>query len=164
MEAKDYVNKVMLLDGLTSPEYGFDEIVTELILKHELDFLHDNNEDAVRDFASDLKECILNYIKTEDAVKAVEIDGADFVAIAKEGVACRMMTDEEYKHIIEAAYESSKEKQISLTWRVTKSQTECRYICPVCKFEHIEADPFAQMDWKGCPRCLTPLELNSLNT
>ena len=42
-----------------------DEIIDELIYKHNLDFLHDNDEDAVREFARDLIDCIKNYIKTQ---------------------------------------------------------------------------------------------------
>lgn len=61
----DYVECANLLDGISSAEFGLDEIVDELIYKHNLDFLHDNDEDAVREFAGDLIDCIKNYIKTQ---------------------------------------------------------------------------------------------------
>ena len=61
----DYIERVNLLDGISSTEFGLDEIVDELIYKHSLDFLHDNDEDAVREFAKDLIDCIKNYIKTQ---------------------------------------------------------------------------------------------------
>lgn len=61
----DYIERVNLLDGISSTEFGLDEIVDELIYKHNLDFLHDNDEDAVREFARDLIDCIKNYIKTQ---------------------------------------------------------------------------------------------------
>ena len=59
----DYIERANLLDGISSAECGLDEIIDELIYKHNLDFLHDNDEDAVRKFAKDLIDCIKNYIK-----------------------------------------------------------------------------------------------------
>lgn len=61
----DYIERANLLDGISSTEFGLDEIVDELIYKYNLDFLHDNDEDAVREFAKDLIDCIKNYIKTQ---------------------------------------------------------------------------------------------------
>lgn len=61
----DYIERTNLLDGISSTEFGLNEIVDELIYKHNLDFLHDNDEDAVREFARDLIDCIKNYIKTQ---------------------------------------------------------------------------------------------------
>jgi hypothetical protein len=60
----DYIERANLLDGISSAEFGLDEIVDELIYKHNLDYLHDNDEDDAREFAKDLIDCIKNYIKT----------------------------------------------------------------------------------------------------
>lgn len=64
-EVINYIDKDSLLDGLTSSENGLDEIIEELIYKNHLDYLYDNDEDAVRAFAEDLIESIRNFINTE---------------------------------------------------------------------------------------------------
>lgn len=69
----DYIKRANLLDGISSPEFGLDEIIDELIYEHNLDFLHDNDEDAVREFAKDLIDSIKNYIKTEPTTDSEEV-------------------------------------------------------------------------------------------
>ena len=68
----EYIERASLLDGISSSEAGYSEVIEELIYKHKLDFLHGNNEDSVRDFAYDLIECVKNYIRTEPIVDPVK--------------------------------------------------------------------------------------------
>ena len=81
----DYIDRINLLDGLTSPEFGLDEVVDNLILEHNLDFLHDNNEDAVREFAKDLIESVQNYIKTESSADVEKVKYGSWERIADYG-------------------------------------------------------------------------------
>ncbi len=72
MNEYEYIKRENLLDGISSPESDFDEVITNLIFEHKLDFLHDNDEDGVRDFANDLLVRVKNYIATEPAEDVVE--------------------------------------------------------------------------------------------
>jgi hypothetical protein len=76
---KEYIERENLLDGITSPEFGLDEIIDNLIFEHNLDSLYNNNEDVVREFAKDLIDCIKNYIKTQSADDVMEIKHGEWV-------------------------------------------------------------------------------------
>lgn len=77
----EYIERENLLDGISSPESDFDEVITNLIFEHKLDFLHDNNEDGVRDFAIDLIVRVKNYIATEPAADVVEVKHGEWIAV-----------------------------------------------------------------------------------
>ena len=78
----EYIERESLLCGFGSPESGLDDIIDTLIFEHNLDFLHDCDEDEVRAFAKDLIGKVKNYILTEptaDVVKVVRCKDCDFV-------------------------------------------------------------------------------------
>lgn len=69
----EYIERENLLDGISSPESGFDDTIENLIFEHNLDFLHDNDEDEVRAFAKELIGKVKNYISTEPTADVVEV-------------------------------------------------------------------------------------------
>lgn len=70
---KEYIERESLLVGIGSPESGLDDIINTLIFEHNLDFLHDCDEDEVRVFAKDLISNVRNYIQTEPAADVVPV-------------------------------------------------------------------------------------------
>ena len=69
----EYIERESLLVGIGSPESGLDDIINTLIFEHNLDFLHDYDEDEVRVFAKDLISNVRNYIQTEPTADVVEV-------------------------------------------------------------------------------------------
>lgn len=69
----EYIERENLLDGISSPESGFDDTIENLMFEHNLDFLHDNDEDEVRAFANELIGKVKNYIATEPTADVVEV-------------------------------------------------------------------------------------------
>lgn len=47
------------------PESDTEEIINDLMIKHNLDYLHDVNEDDVMDFAKELLKMVCNVIDTQ---------------------------------------------------------------------------------------------------
>lgn len=47
---------------------GTEDIIRDLIAKHNLDYANDVNEDAVMDFAKELLMCVCNVIDTQETV------------------------------------------------------------------------------------------------
>ena len=69
----EYIERESLLVGIGSPESGLDDIINTLIFEHNLDFLHDYDEDEIRVFAKDLISNVRNYIQTEPTADVVEV-------------------------------------------------------------------------------------------
>lgn len=90
-EIINYIDRDSLLDGLTSSENGLDEIIEELIYQNHLDYLYDNDEDAVRAFAEDLIESITNFIKTEPIVHIPQELSNDWISVSE-----RLPDEDEY--------------------------------------------------------------------
>lgn len=57
-----------LKDFFFSPESGTKEIINDLMMKHNLDYLHDVNEDDVVDFAKELLKMVCNVIDTQETI------------------------------------------------------------------------------------------------
>lgn len=57
-----------LKDFFFSPESGTEEIINDLMMKYNLDYLHDVNEDDVMDFAKELLAMVRNVIDTQETV------------------------------------------------------------------------------------------------
>ena len=77
---KEYIERESLLVGIGSPESGLDDIINTLIFEHNLDFLHDYDEDEVRVFAKDLISNVRNYIQTEPTADVVEVKRGKWIA------------------------------------------------------------------------------------
>lgn len=75
----EYIERENLLDGISSPESGFDDTIENLIFEHNLDFLHYNDEDEVRAFAKELIGKVKNYISTEPTADVVEVVHGEWV-------------------------------------------------------------------------------------
>ena len=69
----EYIERESLLVGIGSPESGLDDIINTLIFEHNLDFLHDYDEDEIRVFAKDLISNVRNYIQTEPTADVVKV-------------------------------------------------------------------------------------------
>lgn len=61
-----------LKDFFFRPESGTEETINDLMMKHNLDYLHDVNEDDVMDFAKELLHMVCNVIDTQQT--AYDID------------------------------------------------------------------------------------------
>lgn len=58
-----------LKDFFLSPESsGIEEIISDLMLKHRLTYMHDVNEDDVMDFAEELLHMVCNVIDTQETI------------------------------------------------------------------------------------------------
>lgn len=57
-----------LKDFFFSQESGTEEIINDLMVKHNLDYLHDVNEDDVMDFSRELLKMVCNVIDTQETI------------------------------------------------------------------------------------------------
>lgn len=62
-----------LKDFFFSETSGTEEIINDLMMKHNLDYAHDVNEDDVMDFAEELLKKVRNVIDTEPTVDTRQI-------------------------------------------------------------------------------------------
>lgn len=85
---KEYICKNDFKEFFFSLESGTEEIIEDLMMKHNLDYLHDVNEEDVKEFAKDLIIGMRNVLDTEETVTK-----ADIFREIMEDVGCNMIED-----------------------------------------------------------------------
>lgn len=70
---KEYICKEDFKEFFYSPESGTEEVIADLMIKYHLDYLHDIDEENIKDFANDLIIGILNVLDIEEIITKVDI-------------------------------------------------------------------------------------------